>query len=330
MAAVTELAVDVGTSAACHTLLVPRASYYRERRAASFPVVRVSRPSPVRALQPAERETVLAHLHAERFQDRSPAAVYATLLDEGEYLCSIRSMYRLLQKRGESRERRDQLTHPPYQKPELLATASNQLWSWDITKLLGPVKWTYFYLYGILDVFSRYVTGWMVAMRESAELAKQLIEESCQKQCIPPGQLTLHADRGISMRSKPVAFLLADLGVTKTHSRPHVSNDNPYSESQFRTLKYRPEFPDRFGCIQDSRAFCQGFFRWYNGEHRHSSLGLLTPAMVHYNQTDRVLEQRQQVLDAAYQLHPERFVRSAPRPPAVPTEAWINKPVQLT
>jgi putative transposase len=272
----------------------------------------------------------LACLHQERFQDRSPAAVYATLLDEGEYLCSIRSMYRLLQKRGESRERRDQLTHPPYKKPELLATASNQLWSWDITKLLGPVKWTYFYLYVILDVFSRYVTGWMVAMRESAELAKRLIEESCQKQCIPPGQLTLHADRGISMSSKPVAFLLADLGVTKTHSRPHVSNDNPYSESQFRTLKYRPEFPDRFGCIQDSRAFCQGFFRWYNGEHRHSSLGLLTPAMVHYNQTDRVLEQRQQVLDAAYQLHPERFVRSAPKPPAVPTEAWINKPVQLT
>ena len=330
MAAVTELASEVGTSAACQVLCMPRASYYRDRRKTSFPEETVSRPVPARALRPAERESVLACLHQERFQDRSPAAVYATLLDEGEYLCSIRSMYRLLQKRGESRERRDQLTHPPYKKPELLATASNQLWSWDITKLLGPVKWTYFYLYVILDVFSRYVTGWMVAMRESAELAKRLIEESCQKQCIPPGQLTLHSDRGISMRSKPVAFLLADLGVTKTHSRPHVSNDNPYSESQFRTLKYRPEFPDRFGCIQDSRAFCQGFFRWYNGEHRHSSLGLLTPAMVHYNQTGRVLQPRQHVLDAAYQLHPERFVRNAPRPPAVPREAWINKPVQLT
>jgi putative transposase len=285
---------------------------------------------PARALRPAEREAVLACLHEERFQDRSPAAVYATLLDEGEYLCSIRSMYRLLQRRGESCERRDQLTHPPYKKPELLATAPNQLWSWDITKLLGPVKWTYFYLYVILDVFSRYVTGWMVAMRESAELAKRLIAESCQKQRIQPGQLTLHADRGTSMSSKHVAFLLADLGVTKTHSRPHVSNDNPYSESQFRTLKYRPEFPDRFGCIQDSRAFCQGFFRWYNEEHRHSGLGLLTPAMVHYDQTDLVLKQRQQVLNAAYQLHPERFVRNAPTPPAVPTEAWINKPVQLT
>ena len=330
MTAVTELANDVGTSAACHALCMPRASYYRDRRKASSPAVNASRPSPARALRPAEREKVLACLHEERFQDRSPAAVYATLLDEGQYHCSIRTMYRLLQERGESRERRDQLIHPPYKKPELLATAPNQLWSWDITKLLGPVKWTYFYLYVILDVFSRYVTGWMVAMRESAELAKRLIAESCRKQRIQPRQLTLHADRGTSMSSKPVAFLLADLGVTKTHSRPHLSNDNPYSESQFRTLKYRPEFPDRFGCIQDSRAFCQGFFRWYNGEHRHSGLGLLTPAMVHYGQTGPVLQQRQQALDAAYQLHPERFVRSAPRPPVVPTEVWINKPVQIT
>ena len=330
MTAVTELANDVGTSAACHALCMPRASYCRDRRKASSPAVNASRPSPARALRPAERETVLACLHEERFQDRSPAAVYATLLDEGQYHCSIRTMYRLLQERGESRERRDQLIHPPYKKPELLATAPNQLWSWDITKLLGPVKWTYFYLYVILDVFSRYVTGWMVAMRETAELAKRLIAESCRKQRIQPRQLTLHADRGTSMSSKPVAFLLADLGVTKTHSRPHLSNDNPYSESQFRTLKYRPEFPDRFGCIQDSRAFCQGFFRWYNGEHRHSGLGLLTPAMVHYGQTGPVLQQRQQVLDAAYKLHPERFVRSVPRPPVVPTEVWINKPVQIT
>jgi putative transposase len=326
MPVVTELAVDVGTSAACHALCMPRASYYRDRRRASSPTVTSSRPSPARALRPAERETVLACLHEERFQDRSPAAVYATLLDEGQYHCSIRTMYRLLEQRGESRERRDQLIHPPYKKPELLATAPNQLWSWDITKLLGPVKWTYFYLYVILDVFSRYVTGWMVAMQESAELAKRLIEGTCKKQRIQPGQLTLHADRGTSMSSKPVAFLLADLGVTKTHSRPHVSDDNPYSESQFRTLKYRPEFPDRFGCIQDSRAFSQGFFRWYNEEHRHSGLGLLTPAMVHYGQTALILEQRQTVLDVAYRAHPERFVRQAPKPPCVPTEVWINKP----
>ena len=326
MAAVAELANDVGTSAACQALCMPRASYYRDVRKTSSPVVSASRPSPARALRPAERDAVLARLHEERFQDRSPAAVYATLLDEGEYHCSIRTMYRLLDEHGEVRERRDQLTHPPYQKPELMATAPNQLWSWDITKLLGPAKWTYFYLYVLLDVFSRYVTGWMVAYRESAELAKRLIEESCKKQHIQPGQLTLHADRGTSMRSKPVAFLLADLGVTKTHSRPHVSNDNPYSESQFRTLKYRPEFPDRFGCIQDSRAFCQRFFRWNNEEHRHSGLGLLTPAMVHYGQAEDILRQRQEVLDVAYQLHPERFVRSAPKPPALPSEVWINRP----
>jgi len=326
MAAVAELANDVGTSAACQALCMPRASYYRDVRKTASPTVSASRSSPARALRPAERAAVLARLHEERFQDRSPAAVYATLLDEGEYHCSIRTMYRLLDEHGEVRERRDQLTHPPYQKPELMATAPNQLWSWDITKLLGPAKWTYFYLYVLLDVFSRYVTGWMIAYRESAELAKRLIEESCKKQHIQPGQLTLHADRGTSMRSKPVAFLLADLGVTKTHSRPHVSNDNPYSESQFRTLKYRPEFPDRFGCLQDSRAFCQGFFRWYNGEHRHSGLGLLTPAMVHYGQAENILRQRQEVLDVAYQLHPERFVRSAPKPPALPSEVWINRP----
>jgi len=326
MAAVSELATAVGTRAACRVLFAPRASHYRQRRAAICPAMSRPRPSPPRALGPAERETVLAQLHGERFQDRSPAAVYATLLDEGQYHCSIRTMYRLLEQKGESRERRDQLTHPPYKKPELLATAPNQLWSWDITKLLGPVKWTYFYLYVILDVFSRYVTGWMVAMRESAELAKRLIEESCAKQNIRPGQLTLHADRGTSMSSKPVAFLLADLGVTKTHSRPHVSDDNPYSESQFRTMKYRPEFPDRFGCIQDSRAFSQGFFRWYNEEHRHSGLGLLTPAMVHYNQSALILERRQTVLDAAYRSHPERFVHQAPKPAGVPTEVWINKP----
>src|SRR5260370_30359407 len=232
MAAVTELAIEVGASAACQALCMPRASYYRDRRKSSFAVETGSRPSPARALRPAEREAVLARVHEERFQNRSPAAVYATLLDEGEYYCSIRTMYRLLDEHGEVRERRDQLTHPPYQKPELMATASNQLWSWDITKLLDPAKWTYFYFYVILDVFSRYVTGWMVAYRESAELAKRLIEESCKKQQIHTGQLTLHADRGTSMRSKPVALLLADLGVTKTHSRPHVSDDNPFSESQ--------------------------------------------------------------------------------------------------
>jgi putative transposase len=269
---------------------------------------------------------VLGHLNQPRFQDRSPAAVYATLLDEGFYPCSIRTMYRILETAGQNRERRDQLTHPPYHKPELLATAPNQLWSWDITKLLGPAKWTYFYLYVILDIFSRYVVGWMVAHQESAQLAKRLIQDTCCKQNIVAGQLTIHADRGSSMTSKPVAFLLADLGITKTHSRPHVSDDNPYSESQFRTLKYRPEFPDRFGSIQDSRTFGQHFFSWYNQEHRHSGLSLLTPAMVHYGQAPQVIEQRQNILSAAYAAHPERFVNHPPKPMPLPTEVWINKP----
>ena len=323
MTAVNELAPDVGIHAACDALGVVRSSFYRQQHPAS---VAEPRPAPPRALSAAERETVLAHLHEERFQDRSPAAVQATLLDEGVYRCSTRTIYRILEQRGETRERRDQRTHPVYQRPELLATAANQLWSWDITKLLGPVKWTYFYLYVILDVFSRYVVGWMVAHRESAEMARKLIQDTCSKQQIGYGQLTIHADRGSSMTSKPVAFLLADLGVTKTHSRPHVSDDNPYSESQFRTMKYRPDFPDRFGSIQDSRAFSQLFFSWYNQEHRHSGIALLTPAMVHYGQAGEVFRKRQLVLDAAYQAHPERFVRWPPKPLSIPKEVWINKP----
>jgi putative transposase len=323
MAAVSELSPVVGVQAACAVLGLPRASYYRQQRPLFGPSKKAVS---ARALSLPEREAVRDCLHEERFQDRSPAAVYATLLDEGVYHCSLRTMYRLLEQDGETRERRDQLTHPPYQKPELLATAPNQLWSWDITKLKGAAKWTYFYLYVILDVFSRYVVGWMVAPRESAELAKRLIADTCEKQDIQPGQLTIHADRGSSMRSKPVAFLLADLAVIKSHSRPYVSDDNPYSESHFRTLKYRPDFPDRFGCIEDSRAFCQKFFAWYNEEHRHSGIELLTPSMVHYGQAGAVIERRQVVLDAAYQAHPERFVRSEPKLLGVPKEVWINKP----
>jgi putative transposase len=325
-AAIGELIPVVGVRAACEALDIPRASFYRQRGAAIvFPAVAAVRFVP-RALVAAERQAVLACLHEERFQNCAPAAVYATLLDEGRYHCSIRTMYRLLADHGEARERRDQLMHPAYSKPELLATGPNQLWSWDITKLLGPVKWTYFYLYVILDVFSRYVVGWMVANGESAELAKRLIADTCGKQEIGPGQLTIHADRGSSMTSKPVAFLMADLGITKTHSRPHVSDDNPYSESHFRTLKYRPGFPARFGSLQDSRAFSQEFFAWYNEEHRHSGLGLLSPAVVHYGLAPAAIEQRRAVLDVAYRAHPERFVRKPPEPQPAPTEVWINKP----
>ncbi len=333
MDAVTRLAPTVGIVAACDFLAVARASFYRQRPVlgpsalpAPEPATVLERTAPARSLSEDERAAVLLVLHEERFQDRSPAAVQATLLDEGQYFCSTRTMYRILEQEGESRERRDQLVHPAYHKPELLATAPNQLWSWDITKLRGPAKWTYFYLYVMLDVFSRYVTGWMIAYRESADLAKEFIEEAIGKHQVPAGQLTIHADRGRVMKSKPVAFLMADLGVTKSHSRPYVSDDNPYSESQFRTMKYRPEFPDRFGCIQDSRAFCQQFFHWYNEEHRHSGIALLTPAVVHFGETQTVLDHRQVVLDAAYRAHPDRFVRQTPRPLPLPSEVWINKP----
>jgi putative transposase len=273
---------------------------------------------------------VIDILHSERFVDKAPAQVWATLLDEQTYLCSPRTMYRILAEHGEVRERRNQLRHPNYTKPELLAEAPNQVWSWDITKLLGPVKWTYFYLYVILDIFSRYVVGWMVAHRESAALARRLIETACRNQRIEPGQLTIHADRGGAMRSKSLALLLADLGVTKTHSRPHVSNDNPFSESQFKTLKYCPQFPERFGSIQDARAFGGPFFDYYNNEHRHSGIGLMTPAAVHYGMAKQLTATRQETLLAAYRSHPERFVHRPPQPPELPRAAWINPPAEKT
>jgi putative transposase len=332
MDAVCNIAPRVGIRAACQALTVPRATFYRQR-----PVLSVSAPaeppteatpprtSP-RALRPEEQAVVLATLHNEEFQNMAPAAVQAHLLDQGSYLCSTRTMYRLLAAQGEVRERRAQLVHPPYQKPELLATAPNQVWSWDITKLRGPVKWTYFYLYVVLDIFSRYVTAWMIAERESAELAKRLIQESIRNYDIPPGQLTIHADRGRVMRSKPLACLYADLGITKSFSRPYVSDDNPFSESHFRTLKYRPDFPDRFGCLLDARAHCQTFFPWYNEEHRHSGLAMMTPHMIHFGESTAILTHRQQVLDAAYQAHPERFVRRPPRALAPSAEVWINPP----
>lgn len=325
--AVGQLGAEVSIVTACQALEVTRATYYR-RRCEPKRELR-ARPKPPRSLTPTEQQQVLDVLHTERFIDKAPTQVYATLLDEGTYLCSTRTMYRILAAKHEVRERRDQLRHPQYRKPELLATGPNQVWSWDITKLLGPEKWSYYYLYVILDIFSRYVVGWVVAERESAELAQHLICETIQKQRIPPGQLTIHADRGAAMRSKPVAFLLADMGITKTHSRPHTSDDNPYSEAQFKTLKYRPDFPDRFGSLVDARAFCRGFFTWYNQEHRHSGIGLLTPHMMHHGQAEQVHEQRTNVLLGAYTAHPERFVNRPPTPPAVPTAAWINRPAPV-
>ncbi len=321
------LAPEVGMARACRVLGVARATAYRRR---SPKVASPARPRrrPPAALSEPERTAVLGELHSERFADASPAAVYATLLDEGTYLASQRTMYRILAANAEVRERRNQLRHPAYARPELLATGPRELWSWDITKLRGPAKWTYYHLYVILDVFSRYAPGWMVATRESAALAEQLIAETVEKEGIPPGQLTVHADRGSSMRSKPVALLLADLGVERSHSRPHVSNDNPFSEAQFRTLKYRPAFPARFGSLEDARAFCREFFTWYNTEHRHSGIGLLTPADVHHGRAAEVTAARAVTLTRAYDAHPERFVRRPPQPPQLPTAVWINPPAR--
>ncbi len=323
MAMIRQKQNSFGIRPLCMALGIARASYYRLH--SPITPSKTERYHP-RALSVEERQTVLSVVNSERFCDQAPAEVYATLLDEGQYLCSQRTMYRVLEDNHQVRERRDQLRHPQYQAPELLASRPNEIWSWDITKLLGPAKWTYFYLYVILDIFSRYVVGWMVAYRESAQLAKRLIEQTVERQQIEPGKLTLHADRGSSMTSKPVAFLLAELGVTKTHSRPHVSNDNPYSESQFKTLKYRPQFPERFGSYQDARGFCGEFFPWYNQEHHHSGLGFLTPSEVHFGQATKRQEQRALVLRRAFEKNPERFVRGLPTPPVLPEQVWINKP----
>jgi putative transposase len=358
MVTVMEYAATVSVVALCVALGLSRAAFYRRKSGRSPAAVCgggtmgatapldegvlatdgdaarngtsliVARRSP-RALTIEERALVLDELHSPRFVDLAPAEVYATLLDEQRYLCSERTMYRILDGNREVRERRDQLRHPAYAAPQLLATGPNQIWSWDITKLLGPTKWTYFYLYVILDLFSRYVVGWMVADKESAALAQKLIGDTVERQGIVPGQLTIHADRGSSMKSKPVALFMADLGITKTHSRPHVSDDNPFSEAQFKTLKYRPDFPDRFGSLEHSRAHCADFFPWYNCDHHHVGLGLLTPHDVHHGLAEERIARRADVLAAAYAAHPERFVRRAPSPAPLPTAVWINPPKEL-
>ncbi len=322
------LAIDVGVGRACQVLGVPRSSVYRHRRTRQDPGQSLSkkRPTPSRALEKRERAHVLDVLNSGRFQDAAPRQVWAQLLDEGTYLCSWRSMYRILEANDQVRERRNQLSHPTYKKPELLAQGPNQLWSWDITKLRGPVKWTYFYLYVLLDIFSRFVVGWMVTRRESAALATELIQQSCRNQEVDPQQLTIHSDRGGPMIAKSLALLLSDLGVTKSHARPHVPNDNPYSEAQYKTMKYRPDYPDRFGCPEDVRGWARRFFSWYNFEHHHTGLGLMTPATVHYGHAPKVHAHRQRVLTAAYAAHPERFVRGLPTPPDLPDAVWINKP----
>jgi putative transposase len=329
MAAVIEVTPEVGTAPVCRALGLARATVYRRRR----PAVRRQwrrRPTPARALAPSERQAVLDVLHAKPFCDRSPHEVHATLLEQGRYLCSSRTMYRILASNHEVRERRNQLRHPQYAKPELMASGPNQVWSWDITKLKGPVKWVYYYLYVILDIFSRYAVGWLLAQHENAGLAQRLVRETCTKQGVEPGQLILHADRGAPMTSKTLSQLLADLGVEKTHSRPHVSDDNPFSESQFKTLKYSPGFPDRFGSPEHAREMSRVLLNWYNHEHHHSALCYLTPAVVHYGRAEVALAERHRVQLAAYREHPERFVNGPPTSQTLPEAAWINPPEKPT
>lgn len=338
-AAVSELATHVGAKRACELLAYPRTRYYRRQQAAAttHPLPEqgpLPEPPPAappvtspRALSAGEREAVREVLNSERFVDSSPRQVYATLLDEEVYLCSISTMYRILHDHEEVRERRQQKRHPAYVKPELVATAPNQVWTWDITKLRGPATYVYFYLYTILDLFSRYVVGYLIAERELAALAKQLVAESCARQGIVPDQLILHSDRGSAMISKTLALLLADLGVGRSHSRPYVSNDNPFSEAQFKTMKYRPDYPDRFGSLADARAWAHPFFDWYNNHHHHTALGLMTPAIVHLGRAESLTAKRQTVLAAAYAQHPERFVKGTPTPPALPAAVWINPPL---
>jgi putative transposase len=326
MSAITELrAEDVSARGACEVLGIPRASYYRWQRP-TRPRQPSARPAPPRALAPQERQVVLDVLHQDRFADRSPAAVYATLLDEERYLCSPRTMYRILSSENEVRERRNQRRHPEYTKPELLATAPNQVWSWDLTKLRAEAKWTYYYLYVVLDIFSRLVVAWMLAHRESGELAQDLFAQACEQQRVEPGQLVVHADRGSAPTAKTLAQLLADLGVDRSFSRPRVSNDNPFSEAQFKTLKYDSGFPSRFGGYEHTRSWCRRFFPWYNTEHRHSGIAYLTPAMVHYGQAEQVLRGRREVLERAYATHPERFPNGLSQPAAIPEAVWINPP----
>ena len=331
MAAAEQLAETSGLQAACRALGVPRSSLYRARTTAAAPVVADPppprpRPAPPRALSETERLAVSDLLDSERFQDAAPAEVYADLLDDGRYVCSVRTMYRILAEQDQVRERRNQRRHPNYQRPELLATGPNQVYTWDITKLRGPSKGVYYSLYVILDIYSRYVVGWMVAEHESAELAEQLIAETCAKQGVQRDQLTIHADNGAPMVAKSVAVSMADLGVRKSHSRPHTSDDNPFSEAQFKTLKYRPDYPDRFGSLADARAWCRRFFGWYNDEHHHTALALLTPGDVHHGRAEAVREWWQATLQRAYLAHPERFVQGPPRPAPLPEAVWINPP----
>jgi putative transposase len=325
MQTVETLAAEVGVHSACEALVVPRSSLYATRQPKPEGAPRPATPPP-NALTALEKTAVLAELNSDRFADQTPYEVYPQLLDEGRYLCSLRGMYRILAENQAVRDRRDQLHHPARPAPRVLARRPNQVWVWDITLLLSTVKYQCFYLYLVLDLFSRFVVGWLIAERENAALAERLIAESCARQNIPPSQLRLHSDRGGPMTAKPLALLFADLGLTQSLARPRTPDDNAYSEAQFKTLKYHPTYPGRFGGLLDARGWGQRFFPWYNYAHHHTGLGLMTPAMVHYGLAPQIHQQQQQVLACAYAAHPERFVKGLPQPPALPAAVWLNPP----
>ena len=317
------LSASIGVVAACGVLGLPRSYWYRQQQPHEN---KPPRRAPPRTLSDEACEQIRTVLNSERFRNQAPRQIYATLLDEGVYYCHWRTMYRILAQHDEVQERRQQRTHPRYTKPELLATAPNQLWSWDITKLKGEVRLTYYYLYVILDIYSRYVVGWLLDTAESEQAAHKLIVQTCTKQGIIPGQLTLHADRGPSMMAKSVEQLLLDLDVAKSHSRPYTPNDNPFSEAHFKTLKYRPDYPGRFASYEQSAAWAATLFEWYNNQHYHTALKLMTPVSVHYGFESQVRAQRQQVLEQAYRAHPERFVQGAPALQPLPATVWLNPP----
>ena len=327
MEIVDQHAEAFGVAPSCDALGVSRASYYRwKERPEELPV---SRRRPPRKLTEEEEAMVLEILNSDRFMDQAVPTVYTTLLDEEEYICSSRTMYRILERQKQVRQRRHDREHPVYQKPELLATGPNQVWSWDITKIKGPQPWIFYNLYVVIDVFSRYVVAWAISEYESGEQARALIDAACTRQGIGRNHLTVHSDRGKAMRSRTLADLLGELGVERSFSRPHVSNDNPYSESQFKTLKYHPSYPERFGSIEDVGSHMRAFFKWYNTEHRHSGIAMMTPEVVHTGRSEQVWNSRKKTLQRAYQRHPERFVKGKPEPRKVPEEVWINQPNQV-
>jgi len=334
---VAEIAGIIGVSKACKYLGMNRSTYYL-KNISGKDIDGGLNPHPQRDLPKKkaprysytleERDNILNTMNTVDYRDQTPYSIYSSELDRGNYLCSVSTMYRILHDKQQVKERRRYKRTSNFSKPELLATKPNEVWSWDITKLKAQVKWTYFYLYVIIDIFSRFVVGWMIAHQEKASLATKLIGETCLKQDISPNQLTIHSDRGSSMTSKPVQLLLSDLGIVKSHSRPYVSDDNPFSESQFKTLKYHPKFPERFGCMLEAKHFCRQFFDWYNKQHYHSGILFLTPETVHYGQANQILRKRHEVLMKAYKQNPERFRFKQPKMKTFPEEVWINKPLK--